>query len=383
MTLLIDRSSSSRRLGGPEFRAWCEGQTIFISSEMGELGELRERLAAALRELGFTVVYFENLGGRDEDAETAFLDGVARSSIYLGVIANRYGRMLESGRSATDEEYRAARAEGKRISVWVAADDSSRQGNARDFVQELQTFHTTGNFSGIDDLITRATERLAEIAADDEAPWVKVGDAIFRASVIRDEGTRIEIEAEIREPGIARYLAGLRPDAWNRATEVRITTGTETGKARVEEIVTETRTSSRQAVTVRAAVEWTDGRPDAMAAGTSRYSADDLAELGLRRALLKDSLPAELETMAFLVPDGHPLDELDDAGVTPAAYGPIARLLVIEYALGGGLASHIEDWLVGPPAREGRNLRLAYREAQRYTNVEPGCRIIKGIRPAG
>lgn len=170
MTLLIDRTSSSRRLAVPDSRAWCEGQTIFISSEMGELGELRERLAAALRDLGFTVIYFEDLGGRDENAETAYLDGVARSDIYLGVIADRYGRMLESGRSPTHEEYRAARAEGKRISVWVAADGSSRQGNARDFVQELQAFHTTGNFRDTDDLAARVTERLAEIGVTASNP---------------------------------------------------------------------------------------------------------------------------------------------------------------------------------------------------------------------
>src|SRR6478609_8304825 len=222
MALLIDRTSSSRQLDGSDFRAWCEGQTIFVSSEMGELGELRERLARALKDLGFKVIYFENLGGRDEDAETAYLDGVARSHIYLGVVADRYGRMLETGRSPTHEEYRAARAEGKRISVWVAADGSGRQGDARDFVQELQTFHTTGNFSGIADLIPRVIERLAEIAADDEAPWVKVGDAVFRASVIRDVGTRIQIESEVRDRGVSRYLAGLRPDSGNRGTEVRI-----------------------------------------------------------------------------------------------------------------------------------------------------------------
>jgi hypothetical protein len=243
---------------------------------MGELGELRERLAAVLRDLGFTVIYFEDLGGRDENAETAYLDGVARSDIYLGVIADRYGRMLESGRSPTHEEYRAARAEGKRISFWVAADGSSRQGNTRDFVQELQAFHTTGNFRDTDDLTARVTERLAEIAADDEAPWVKVGDAVFRASVIRDVGARIEIDAEVRAPDIVRYLAGLRPDAWNRGTDVLITTRMATGKARIEEVITETRTNSRQLVTVGGAVEWVDGRPDAMRAGTSGYSVEDL-----------------------------------------------------------------------------------------------------------
>lgn len=383
MTLLIDKSSSSRRLGGEELRAWCEAQTIFISSEMEQLADLREQLAAALRELGLTVVYFEGLGGRDEDAETAYIEGVERSDIYLAVIGDRYGRMLESGRSPTAEEYLAARAAGKRISIWVASDDSERQGNERDFVQELQVFHTTGGFNGTEDLIRRASERLGEIAADDEAPWVKVGDAVFRASVIRDHGKSFEIEAEVRDRDVAHQLAALRSDQWGRDNEVQVSTGTQTGKARIEEVSTETRSASRQQIRVRGTVEWSEGKPDTIGSATGGYSVDDLAEVGLRRAVFKEPIPASLEAMGFLVPDGDPLAELDAAGVSPAAYGPIARLLVAEYALGRGLASRIEDWLVGPPGREGRMVRLSYREPRRYSNVEPGTRLIEGMRPTG
>jgi hypothetical protein len=55
--------------------------------------------------------------------------------------------------------------------------------------------------------------------------------------------------------------------------------------------------------------------------------------------------------------------------------------LVLEYALGRGLAGQIDDWLVGPPDLRGRTLRLAYREPRRYTNVDPGTRVIEGVRP--
>ncbi|HEX4116043.1 MAG TPA: DUF4062 domain-containing protein [Solirubrobacteraceae bacterium] len=120
MTLIVDTASAARRLVAEEFRRWAETRTIFLSSEMRELSALRGRIAGALREAGFSVVIFEDLGGRDEDAKRAYLDGVARSDVYVGVLADRYGTMLPSGRSPTHEEYLEARRLGKRISFWLA-----------------------------------------------------------------------------------------------------------------------------------------------------------------------------------------------------------------------------------------------------------------------
>ena len=178
MTLIVDTASASRRIVADDFLRWAESRTIFLSSEMRELNSLRARVAGALRNAGFSVVTFEDLGGRDEDAERAYLDGVARSDIYVGVLADRYGTMLASGRSPTHEEYLEARRLGKRISFWLAQYASVRQGNAVDFAQEIQALHTTGQFADADDLVERLLQRLAEIAADDEAPWIKVGDAL-------------------------------------------------------------------------------------------------------------------------------------------------------------------------------------------------------------
>ncbi len=124
--------------------------------------------------------------------------------------------MLPSGRSPTHEEYREARRRGKRISFWVACDASGRQGNAADFVQEVQRFHTTGQFDDADDLASRLPQRLAEIAADDEAPWIKIGDLCLRASRIRDEGSTVIVSAEVRDVAAARALESLRPDSWGQ-----------------------------------------------------------------------------------------------------------------------------------------------------------------------
>src|ERR1700736_4198035 len=73
MTLIVDTASAARRLGAAEFQRWADTRTIFLSSEMRDLSALRGRVAGALRDAGFSVVVFEDLGGRDEDAERAYL----------------------------------------------------------------------------------------------------------------------------------------------------------------------------------------------------------------------------------------------------------------------------------------------------------------------
>ncbi len=68
--------------------------------------------------------------------------------------------MLPSGRSPTHEEFLEAKRRERRITVWVARDGTNRQGHARDFVQEIQVFHTTASFEGPADLAYRVIAAL-------------------------------------------------------------------------------------------------------------------------------------------------------------------------------------------------------------------------------
>ena len=379
MPLLIDTASTSRRLTGDELRHWAEAHTAFVSSEMSGLATEREALAQALRDLGMNVILFEDFGGRDEDPVTAYLDGVARCDVYIGIVGDRYGRMQPSGRSPTHEEYLFARDHGKRISFWVASDDNDRQGNARDFVQEVQAFHTTGRFDGPKDLAGRVIDRVAELAADDEAPWVKVGDAVFRATVIRDQGHRLEIEADIHDGGIAHYLEELRSDQWDRGSEVIVTTQDRSGNAKIERVTSETRSASGRTVKIEATVGWADGSADSMAAGTAGYSPEDLAELGLRAGLLGEALPEKIGSMSFMVDDSDPMAELPD-GMPEASVQPLARLLLVERLVGQRHASRIIEFSIGPPHGGRRAISLSYTETRRYSNVTPGQRTLEGYR---
>jgi hypothetical protein len=377
-SLIVDTASATRRLAAEDFRRWAETRTIFLSSEMRDLSQLRVQLGSALRDAGFSVIVFEDLGGRDEDAERAYLD-VARSDIYVGILADRYGTMLPSGRSPTHEEYLEARRRGKRISFWLARDASSRQGNAMDFAQEIQTFHTTGQFSDAGDLTRRLLQRLAEIAADDEAPWIKIGNACIRADAIRDEGKTIVVKAEVRDAGVARYLESLREDQWGRASELPIALAHRAGTGRVTHVVSEMRSASVRYVEITADTSWGEGRGGSMDAGTAGLSADDLTEAGLRAGLLGEPLPAGLGHMDYMVDATDPLAELP-AALPPAAEEAIGVLLISERLLAPGKASYISRFARGPAHLGRRRVELTYGDPRRYTSVEPGERHIEGLR---
>jgi hypothetical protein len=378
--LIIDSASAARRLTGEALRAWAEDRTVFISSEMQDLGDIRRRLADALRDLGLRVVMFEDLGGRDEDAQTAYLSGVEQSDIYLGIVADRYGRMLDSGRSPTHEEYRRARERGKRISFWVASDDAERQGNARDFIQEVQTFHTTGPFTDGDDLVRRVEERVTEIAADDEAPWIKVSDAVFRASVIRDAGDHLVVEAEIRNREVVRHLEGLRPDQWNRAGEVAITTPDRSGQGVVTALSTEARSQSVRRVELEANITWADGTQPSGAFSTGGLSHDDLVERGAAAALVGAELPEDLARYGFVRESEDPIGKLVGHTLPEGTYQAIARLLVTEYLVGGQRASAVDQFFLGPPNGGQRQLEVTYTETRQAANFTPGRRTVRGAR---
>jgi len=378
--LIVDTASAVRRLDAGEFARWAAGRTVFLSSEMHELGGLRRVVAGALRDAGFSVVLFEDLGGRDENAQRAYLDGVARSDLYVGVVAHRYGTMLPTGRSPTHEEYLEARRRGKRISFWLDRDGSRRQGNAADFVQEVQAFHTTGQFVDAEDLAHRLLERLAEIAADDEAPWVKVGNVCFRASRIRDEGTTVVILAEVRDADVAHVLEAMRPDGFHRGTPVPIVTARRSGEARITAVVTEMKTSSLHEVELTAEVSWADGHGGSMAASFNGLSPDDQTEIGLRAGLLGEPLPSQMDTnFGFMVDTSDPLAELAGSMLPLSAEEAVGRLLMVERLVGGGGASRLVRFALGPAHLGERRIEIEYVEPQRYMNRELGVRRIEGV----
>jgi Domain of unknown function (DUF4062) len=379
MPLIIDRAQSPPALDEASFRAWAATHTVFISSEMSDLKGERRAVADALRAIGLKVVMFEDLGGRDDDPETAYLDGVARSDIYVAIIADRYGRMLSSGRSPTHEEYLEARRRGLRIATWVAAQDGARQGHARDFVAELQVFHTTGTYTTVPSLTRSVEERIREIAAEQDTPWVKLDEIVFRATSIEDDGHRLTVTAQTRDRGVTNAIQALRPSEYARSSQsIPVTFGDMSGAARVTGVSSLSASATLQELTINADVSWADGRRSTLAGSINGVSPEQQIEAGLAGGLLGDALPEQLGMLASTVDASDPLDELDRLSLPHAIYEPVARLLIAERLIATG-ASEIEV-AVGSPRAESRPISVSWTDPRAYSNEQPARRQIDGRR---
>lgn len=187
-SLLVDLSPAPP-VDDAAVRAWAGSQTVFVSSVI--VGMDRERIAAgeAAERLGALAQLFERFGGRDDDPEDAYLGGVAASDVYLGLLGPRYGKPLKSGYSATHAEYNEAVQRGLRVSVWSTEDDLD--GRQRDFLEAVRVFHTTGSYGSPEDLGAKVERRLREMAAEALSPWVKVCNAVFRATKVTDDGASV------------------------------------------------------------------------------------------------------------------------------------------------------------------------------------------------
>jgi hypothetical protein len=378
--LVVDRGAVGEPLAEVELQAWVREQRVFVSSVMDELREERDAVAERVSALGAEPVLFERFGGRDDDPEAAYTHEVASSSIYVGILGRRYGRQLPTRYSATHAEYLAAEENGLRIAVWAKRVDD-REGHEQSFLDEIRTFHTTGSFSTPEELADEVERRLRGIAAEDVAPWVKLGDVAFRARRITESGGRIELQARIRDPDVLADIEAMRPDQWARGYEGLVSYAGRTRQCRVEDVAVTTTAGVSAEVDLRLVVG--EIAPDPMSAvsfseGGRTYSAQDLTEMGLRAALFDEAIPLGglSERMATMP---NPLEPLAELRLSNEVIRPVAHLLLTEALVGTRKASRITRFRLGPAATGGRRLELTWQATREYQNVEPERRSIQGM----
>src|SRR4051812_217452 len=183
--LIIDRAAAAEIPSEQAVREWAHGRRGFISSVMVELQSERKAAATAIRNIGAAPILFETFGGRDADPEDAYLAEVETADIYIGIVGRKYGRPLKTRYSATHTEYLHAEESGLRIAVWCL-DVPDREGPEESFLNDLRAFRVVPAFSSPDDLRAQIEERVRVIAAEDLAPWCKLGNIVFRASEVAD-----------------------------------------------------------------------------------------------------------------------------------------------------------------------------------------------------
>jgi hypothetical protein len=372
-----DRSGTASRPDPATFNAWAGDQRIFVSSVIAPLAELRRSLALTITEIGAQPVWFEDFGGRADDAEVAYLGEIASSTIYLGILGRDYGRLDKAHRlSATHAEYREAERLGLPISAWVR-DEANMNADQFNFLSEVRLFHTTGNFTDAEDLARGVRRRLEELAAEAVSPWAKLADVVFRTRRIVDDGVAITIHGSVHDGQVVAALEAMRPNTF-RNQDVRLTWAGRSAAVRVAQVQTTTTASrSHQVEVIVKRVESRESGSIPMTAsfstGGRSYTSDDLAVLDVRHMLFGEERPQGLFSLG-----GSIRDFVQDlpTGPTPAAlYQAVFALLATEALVESGRALRVHTAQVSPVGPDGRRVRLAWtghtdRGANAPTTVE-------------
>ena len=260
------------------------------------------------------------------------------------------------------------------MSVWATTGEMD--GRQRDFLDAVRTFHTTGSYSTPGELGERLSRRLKDIASAANSPWCKVGPALFRARHCVDDGTRLTVEASVRDADILAELEALRPGDWGGKQSARVTCMGRTSAVQIDAVIVEATSGRSRSMRIEATkVAHRNDDDGLLAVSVAGKSPDDLTEIALRVALLGE--PNPLGHMAFLAEMDNPLTGIDQLGLDEDSFPAAAEILLVEALVGSGRVGRITALQIGP-VRSGRPLRLERVPPHRYSNVEPGRRRIEG-----
>jgi len=117
----------------------------------------------------------------------AYIDEVRRCSIYLGILARRYGMLQTSGYSATQERVRrsASREERDPSLPGLRYFPSRARGHLNSWIGELYQFHTVAMYAGSDELERQIRTSITSLAGRQITPWVKLDRLVFQLFALR------------------------------------------------------------------------------------------------------------------------------------------------------------------------------------------------------
>ena len=374
--LLIDRAAAAELPSAEAVREWAGEKRAFISSVMAELPAERQAVAAGIRAVGLRPVMFEEFGGRDADPGEAYLAEVEGSDIYVGILGKRYGKPLKTRYSPTHAEYRHAEQHALRMAVWTL-DTNEREGPQQSFLDEVRTFHVAPGFGSADDLRRQVEERMRAIAAEDLAPWCKLGNVVFRATEIEDRGDVIEIKARVRSDLVARALEDMRGDKFNRGTVARFTWSGRSKYAKVKGIYVTTTSGKSKMFRVELGVAESP-QDHFRDISVGEKSPADLNEIALRSVLFGEPSPFADPYTGFATEIPDPLAPLRENPVSEEIVRPLSELLVTDLLVGTERAKRIVTFKLSVAIQGRRSLALAWEPPSRYSNQAETIRTIKG-----
>ena len=148
---------------------------IFISSVQKEFAAERKALAKMIREdrwLGgfFDVFLFEECTAKAKTPQKVYLDAVAESDIYIGLIGDAYGNVDKGGVSPTEREYDKAAELGKDRLMFVKANDDNREDPERQFLGKVSGAVTWHSYD--------TAAKLSESVYDALYDWLRDNDLV-------------------------------------------------------------------------------------------------------------------------------------------------------------------------------------------------------------
>ena len=359
-TLLIDRAAAADVPRDDAIREWARDKRAFISSVMAGLAEERAAAAAGVRSLGARPVMFENFGGRDADPVDAYLGDVETSQIYLGILGQRYGKLLPTHFSATHTEFRHAEQHGLRIAVWALA-KQQREGPQQSFLDEVRAFHVVPSFDSPADLQQQVSERLRDIAAEDLSPWTKLGVIMFRASEVKHSSNNM-VTARVQSDDVAYAIEALAPDNFGAVNEYRFTWSGRCRRVKVANIQSTTTTARSKLMQLELNV--VESHRDALLeVGFNNLTPADLTNVALRVALFKEPHPlAKPLHGSFMAHMPDPFQLLRDAGVSDEITRALAEVMLVDEMVGSGRAARVTQFRLGATMGGVRKLQLEWED---------------------
>jgi predicted HTH transcriptional regulator len=144
---------------------------IFVSGAQKELKEERRAVKEFVREdillsEYFDVFLFEDSPAKSKSAQTAYLEEVRKSDIYIGILGQQYGGFGKGKISPTEAEFREARAKHKEILIYIKGQstvDKRRESGVQKLIKEIKNpkaGYSYRRFENVDELSNLVYESL-------------------------------------------------------------------------------------------------------------------------------------------------------------------------------------------------------------------------------
>lgn len=166
---------------------------VFISSVQAEFSEERKMLyeylsTDALLGRFFEPFIFEILPAKDQKADTAYLEQVKQSDIYIGIFGKNYGSKNEQGISPTESEFTLAGVEGKTRLIFISHhNDDERDPHELNLIRKAENAVVRKKFSSPSELKTAVYASLVQYLEDKEYIRTSPFDATSRTDASLDD----------------------------------------------------------------------------------------------------------------------------------------------------------------------------------------------------